>query len=77
MIEIKNPSEVTYFIAYDNTEIFGYGSINPNQELKSPREFIFQTTDEEEWKTELSSSYGVVFEEDVEEQDNLEEQFEI
>jgi hypothetical protein len=68
MIEINNPSEKIYFIVYDNTEIFGYGTVDTNQVLKSPREFLFQTTDEEEWKTELLS-YGVVFEEET---DNLE-----
>jgi len=68
MIEINNPSEKIYFIVYDNTEIFGYGTVDTNQVLKSPREFLFQTTDEEEWKTELLS-YEVVFEEET---DNLE-----
>ena len=68
MIEINNPSEKIYFIVYDNTEIFGYGTVDTNQVLKSPRKFLFQTTDEEEWKTELLS-YGVVFEEET---DNLE-----
>ncbi len=54
MITIEKPSETIYFIAYDSTEVFGYGVVTPDQILESPREYIFQTTNEEEWKTELT-----------------------
>jgi hypothetical protein len=33
MNEIKFPTQTTYFIAYTNSEIFGYGIVTPEQEM--------------------------------------------
>ena len=59
--EIKFPSETTYFIAYTNTEVFGYGIVNPDQEMQTGQPYLYQTTNEGEWILELRVEFGVLY----------------
>jgi hypothetical protein len=56
--EIKFPSEITYFIAYTNTDIFGYGIVNPDQEMQTGQPYLYQTTDREEWVQTLINDFN-------------------
>ena len=57
--EIKIPSETTYFIAYTNTEIFGYGIVNPDQEMTTGQPYLYQTLDEAEWVEKLITEFNI------------------
>jgi hypothetical protein len=56
--EIKFPSETTYFIAYTNTEIFGYGIVTPEQEMTTGQPYLYQTTNREEWVQTLINDFN-------------------
>lgn len=59
--EIKFPSEITYFIAYTNTDIFGYGIVNPEQEMQTGQPILYQTTTMTDWIKELQDVFGVKY----------------
>ena len=59
MQEIKYPTETTYFIAYTNSRVCAWGSVNPDQEMSSGQPDLYQTTDETQWLTELQNFYVV------------------
>ena len=56
--EIKFPSETTYFIAYTNTEIFGYGIVNPEQEMQTGQPILWTTLNEAEWIYKLETEFN-------------------
>jgi hypothetical protein len=53
--EIKFPTQTTYFIAYTNTNICGWGVITPQQEMTSGQPYLYQTTVYNDWINELKS----------------------
>jgi hypothetical protein len=44
MHEIKFPTQDTYWIAYTNTDIFGYGVCSPEQEMTTGQPYLYKTT---------------------------------
>ena len=56
--EIKFPSETTYFIAYTNTEIFGYGIVTPEQEMQTGQPILWTTLNEAEWIYKLETEFN-------------------
>ena len=56
--EIKFPSEITYFIAYTNTEIFGYGIVTPEQEMQTDQPILWTTLSEAEWIYKLETEFN-------------------
>jgi len=56
--EIKFPSETTYFIAYTNTEIFGYGIVTPDQEMQTGQPILWTTLNEAEWIYKLETEFS-------------------
>ena len=60
--EIKFPSETTYFIAYTNTEIFGYGIVNPEQEMQTGQPILWTTLNEAEWVEKLKTEFNTTIE---------------
>ena len=76
MSEIKHPTEITYFIAYTDTLIFGYGIVTPEQTMTSGQPLLYTTLIEADWLNELLT----VFNTDpyfVEEEEEEEEEVEI
>lgn len=59
MQQILFPSEKTYFIAYTTDRICAWGSVEPNQEMSSGQQNLYQTTNENEWLAELQNYYVV------------------
>jgi hypothetical protein len=57
MHEIKFPKQDTYWIAYTNSEIFGYGVCTPEQEMTTGQPYLYQTTDEDEWVEKLITEF--------------------
>jgi hypothetical protein len=54
MNEIKYPTELTYFISYDDYETLPhYGEVTSGQIMITPKLNIFKTTIREEFVTEL------------------------
>ena len=71
MSEIKHPTEITYFIAYTDTLIFGYGIVTPEQTMNSGQPLLYTTLIEADWLNELltvfnTDPYFVEEEEEVE-----------
>ena len=60
MSEIKHPTETTYFIAYTDTNIFGYGIITPEQVMDSGQLYLYTTLNEEEWLKELLTKFNTI-----------------
>jgi len=60
MSEIKYPTETTYFIAYTDTNIFGYGIITPEQVMDSGQPYLYTTLSEEEWLEELLTKFNTI-----------------
>ena len=60
MSEIKYPTETTYFIAYTDTNIFGYGIITPEQVMDSGQLYLYTTLNEEEWLKELLTKFNTI-----------------
>jgi hypothetical protein len=60
--EIKFPSATTYFIAYTNTEIFGYGIVNPDQEMQTGQPILWTTLSEAEWVEKLKTEFNTTIE---------------
>jgi len=60
MSEIKHPTETTYFIAYTDTNIFGYGIITPEQVMDSGQPYLYTTLNEEEWLKELLTKFNTI-----------------
>jgi hypothetical protein len=59
MQEIKYPTDTTYFIAYTNSRVCAWGSVNPDQEMSSGQPNLYQTTNETQWLAELQNFYVV------------------
>jgi hypothetical protein len=60
MQEIKFPKQDTYWIAYTNSEIFGYGICTPEQEMTTGQPYLYQTLDEAEWVEKLKNDFNVI-----------------
>tara|TARA_R110000751_G_scaffold65819_1_gene134519 strand:+ start:2220 stop:2420 length:201 start_codon:yes stop_codon:yes gene_type:complete len=58
--EIKYPTEPTYFIAYTNTTIFGYGLVNPDQVMDTGQPLLYTTLSEAEWLNELLVEFNTI-----------------
>jgi hypothetical protein len=63
--EIKYPTQTTYWIAYTNTEIFGYGECTQEQQMTTGQPFLFQTTDKEQWIEKLKNDFNTEIEEQL------------
>lgn len=59
MTEINYPNQTTYFIAYLDQKNCSWGKVNPDECMAAPHPNLFQTTDENEWLTELENYYVV------------------
>ena len=59
MSEIKHPTETTYFIAYTDTLIFGYGIVTTEQVMNSGQPYLYTTLSEDEWLEELKNNFNV------------------
>jgi hypothetical protein len=53
MQEINYPSELTYFIAYVDENIFCYGIVEPQQCMATGEPNLYQTTNYYDWIEEL------------------------
>jgi hypothetical protein len=60
--EIKYPTETTYWIAYTNSLIFGYGECTQEQQMTTGQPFLFQTTDKEQWIEKLKNDFNTEIE---------------
>jgi hypothetical protein len=60
MNEIKYPTQTTYFIAYTDTLIFGYGIVTPEQVMDSGQPYLYTTLSEEEWLEELLTKFNTI-----------------
>ena len=58
MREIKYPTEITYFIAYTDTLIFGYGIVTPEQTMTSGQPLLYTTLIEADWLNELLTVFN-------------------
>jgi hypothetical protein len=58
MHEIKFPTQITYFIAYTDSDIFAYGEVNPDQQMTTGQPYLYQTTDREEWVQTLINDFN-------------------
>jgi hypothetical protein len=56
--EINKPSSLTYFIAYTNTEIFGYGIVDSEQVMTTGQPFLYTTLVESEWEYKLETEFN-------------------
>ncbi len=56
--EIKFPEQTTYFIAYTNTDIFGYGIVEPDQEMETGQPILWATLSEAEWIYKLKTEFN-------------------
>ena len=56
--EISFPTETTYWIAYTNSEIFGYGECSPEQQMTTGQPFLYQTTNKQEWIDKLKNDFN-------------------
>jgi hypothetical protein len=56
--EIKYPKETTYFIAYTDNLIFGYGIVTPEQEMTTGQPFLWTTLSEAEWIYKLETEFN-------------------
>jgi hypothetical protein len=59
MVQIEYPQQTTYFIAYINQRLAAWGVINPNEVMSSGMEYLYQTTDINQWNEELKNYYVV------------------
>jgi hypothetical protein len=57
---IKYPKETTYFIAYTDTNIFGYGIVNSDQVMTSGQPLLYTTLSEKEWLEELLTKFHTI-----------------
>ena len=58
MSEIIHPTETTYFIAYTDTLIFGYGIVTPEQTMNSGQPLLYTTLIEADWLNELLTVFN-------------------
>ena len=56
--KIIYPTEKTYFIAYNDTNVFCYGSTNTNQQTVTALANIWKSTSETDWLNELKDVYN-------------------
>ena len=65
MSQIIFPPQTTYFICYNDNQIFNAGIVEPNQEMVSGLQYIFETVSKDDWLNELvnyNTYLGYVFE---------------
>ena len=55
--EIKFPAQDTYWIAYTNTDIFGYGVCTPEQEMVTGQPYLWTTLSKAEWVEKLITEF--------------------
>jgi hypothetical protein len=60
MHEIKYPIETTYFIAYTDTDIFGYGIVNSDNVMTTGQPLLYTTLIEADWLAELLIKFHTV-----------------
>jgi hypothetical protein len=58
MHEIKFPTQITYFIAYTDSDIFAYGEVNPDQQMTTGQPYLYQTTNRENWVQTLINDFN-------------------
>ena len=58
--EIKNPIQLTYWIAYTDSSIFAYGECTPEQEMQTGQPYLYATTNREEWINKLKNEFNEV-----------------
>mgnify|MGYP003136493774 FL=1 len=58
--EIKYPTQATYFIAYTDTTIFGYGVVNPDQVMDTGQPYLWTSLSESEWLKELLNVFNTI-----------------
>jgi hypothetical protein len=63
MHEIKFPTQDTYWIAYTNTDIFGYGVCSPEQEMTTGQPYLYKTAYKSTWLKKLKKDFNVIFDE--------------
>jgi hypothetical protein len=56
--EIKFPEQTTYFIAYTDNLIFGYGIVEPTQEMTTGQPYLWTTLSEAEWVYKLETEFN-------------------
>lgn len=60
MYEIKHPEQTTYWIAYTNNDIFGYGILTPEEQLYTGQPYLWTTLNQEEWIYKLEHDFNVI-----------------
>ena len=58
--EIKYPTQATYFIAYTDTTIFGYGLVQPTQVMTAGQPYLWTSLSEAEWLKELLDVFNTI-----------------
>jgi hypothetical protein len=60
---ITYPTEITYWIVYDNIpdELVGYGELNTEQVLSTGRKYLWYTLDKIEFENKLLNDFGIVY----------------
>ena len=53
-----NQTQKTYWIAYTDTTMFRYGTVEPGEFLTSGQPYIWSSTIEEEWLSELLTKFN-------------------
>jgi hypothetical protein len=56
--EIKFPEQTTYFIAYTDNLIFGYGIVEPTQEMTTGQPILWTTLSKAEWVYKLETEFN-------------------
>ena len=58
--EIKYPTQATYFIAYTDTTVFGYGVVYPDQVMDTGQPLLWTSLSEAEWLQELLDVFNTI-----------------
>tara|TARA_R100000963_G_C4642117_1_gene105733 strand:- start:1257 stop:1457 length:201 start_codon:yes stop_codon:yes gene_type:complete len=58
--EIKYPTQRTYVIAYTDTTIFTYITVNPDQVMDTGQPYLWTSLSEAEWLQELLDVYNTI-----------------
>lgn len=56
--EIKNADPTIFYIAYTDSEIFSFGSVDKNQVMKTGQPYLFQSEDRLIWKSKLINDFN-------------------
>jgi hypothetical protein len=60
MQERKYPRKTTYFIAYTNADIFGYGIVNSDNVMTTGQPLLYTTLIKADWLAELLIKFHTV-----------------